>query len=251
MRERYNPWPAFVDLFSALFIAALAGFILIAAAFHPDDQSKSNGDEAQQREYVNGRITRVKQTADDVTSKIQDELNSTGGLQGKVGRCGEEETCVDLYIHFDPNKEEIKSGERKGLENTIEIIKNSISQLSEGKAEMLRDLEICIEGHTDSTQVSHSTDEHTRFAFNWNLSGRRATSVLHEFAAKGMSPRDYNIVAIGYADSKPACDESVDTTSTCRDQNRRTTLLLRPDHRRIEERLLGEHNKRLHQHKSP
>ena len=53
---------------------------------------------------------------------------------------------------------------------------------------------------------------------------------------KKLEPPNYQIVAIGYADSQPfpGCDR---VKPDCYDKNRRTTLRLRADPRQIESRL--------------
>ena len=146
-------------------------------------------------------------------------------------RCGED-TCIDLYIHFKKDEDVIdNNAELSSLKNSCSAIRNAIDQLP---PERKKDIEIIIEGHTDNQQPSESTDARVRYLFNWNLSGKRATSVLYEFQQCGLVPPEYQIVAIGYADSMPICK---DDNQACRDNNRRTTLRLRADTKRIEERL--------------
>jgi flagellar motor protein MotB len=221
MRRRTNPWIAYSDLFSALLVATFAGFIVLSAAYRHV---------LGRYEKAEKETTKVRQEANSLVTQIQQALNQ-GTLGSSVRSCGED-TCIDLYIHFDKNQAEIvNSGELSSLKNSCSAFRNAIDQLSH---ERKKDIELIIEGHTDSQQPSEHTDARERFLFNWNLSGKRATSVLYEFQRCGLVPPEYQIVAIGYADSMPLCS---DTSKVCLDSNRRTTLRLRADTKRIEERL--------------
>lgn len=78
------------------------------------------------------------------------------------------------------------------------------------------DGDVSIEGHTDNVPI------HTaRFPSNWELSTRRATSVLRHLVESGL-PRE-GVRAIGYADTKPLeSNESFDGRAA----NRRVELLV-------------------------
>jgi len=222
MRRRTNPWIAYSDLFSALLVATFAGFIVLSAAYRHM---------LGQYEKVREEMSAVRQEANSVVDQIQQALNQGNALGSTVRRCGED-TCIDLYIHFKKDEDVIENGsELSSLKNSCSAIRNAIDRLS---PERKKDIQLTIEGHTDSQQPSKSIDARARYLFNWNLSGKRATSVLYEFQQCGLVPPEYQIVAIGYADSMPICS---DTNRACLDSNRRTTLRLRADTKRIEERL--------------
>lgn len=222
MRRRTNPWIAYSDLFSALLVSTFAGFIVLSAAY----------------QHVLGRYqqaeketTKIRQEANSLVSQVQQALNQENALGNEVRRCGED-TCIDLYMHFAQNMDNIVDAEElSSLNRSCSALKEAIDKLSSDRR---KDIEIIIEGHTDSQQASTISDERERFLFNWNLSGKRATSVLYEFKRCGLAPPDYQIVAIGYADSMPLCPDS---TKKCYETNRRTTLRLRADTKRIEQRL--------------
>jgi outer membrane protein OmpA-like peptidoglycan-associated protein len=221
MRRRTNPWIAYSDLFSALLVATFAGFMVLSAAYRHM---------LGRYEEVEKEMTKVRQEANSVVTQIQQALNQGNALGSRVRSCGED-TCIDLYIHFDENQDVIKDSEElSSLENSCSALRSAIDQLP---LERKKDIEIIIEGHTDSQQPS-ANDARERFLFNWNLSGKRATSMLYQFQRCGLVPPEYQIVAIGYADSMPICREN---NKGCLDRNRRTTLRLRADTKRIEERL--------------
>lgn len=222
MPRRTNPWPAFVDLFSALLIATFAGFIMLAGAYQHEVGGYQEAELAKKK---------TRDEADRIVDQVKKSLERDNMVKAKVRPCGED-TCIDLYMHFGLNDDRITSNdERTSLEGTCKIIKDALDGLP---AEQRKDIALTIEGHTDSKQVSNRTDARTAYSFNWNLSAKRATSVLYVFQSCGLKPPDYKVVAIGYADSKKLCFEP---TNYCDDQNRRTTLLLHADSQSIEARL--------------
>jgi outer membrane protein OmpA-like peptidoglycan-associated protein len=222
MLRRTNPWPAYAELFSALLIATFAGFMMLSAAYQ---HVLGRYQKAEQE------VTKVRQQANSLVTNIQQALTQENAMGGHVRPCGED-TCIDFNIHFDTGDDKILSEEEKdSLWITCSAIKNVIDRQP---PEQKKDIQITIEGHTDSKQAQKIPDPRERYLYNWNLSGRRATSVLYEFNKCGLTPPDYRIVAIGYADSKSLC---ADETKGCLDSNRRTTLSLHADTKRIEERL--------------
>lgn len=227
MLRRTNPWPSFVELFSALLTATFAGFIVITVAYQQEVA------EYKKREL---EIKKSRVEADKIIDKVKNSLVADASMQKYVRPCGDD-TCIDLYIHFEKNGDVIQHPEElKALSSTCTVLKNSLDTLSQTQK---KDIEVIIEGHTDNTQVSGSDDSRVIYLFNWNLSGKRATSVLYEFQKCGLRAPSYQILAIGYADSDPICKEENDE---CQAKNRRTTLRLRADTKRIEERLKNMSN---------
>lgn len=77
-------------------------------------------------------------------------------------------------------------------------------------------LNIRIEGHTDSTPISNS-----RYPSNWELSTARASSVLIRMTASGIAPE--RLSAAGYGGFQPVADNS---TVEGRSQNRRVDVVI-------------------------
>ncbi|MBC7690423.1 MAG: OmpA family protein [Methylotenera sp.] len=69
---------------------------------------------------------------------------------------------------------------------------------------------IVVEGHTDSRQILGGA-----YASNWELSGARASQVVRMFVDKGFNPQ--NLVAIGYADTRPDSPTTADPGSATAD----------------------------------
>lgn len=216
--RRANPWPALVDLFSALFIAAFGGLMLLSAAYKV----------RVEQEVV---ASQVRAAADLIHSRLRLAIAKHERLQSRVRECGDD-TCIDVYIHF-PRNEDVIADERErvALRELGDELRRGFDQLT---ALDRGDVELIVEGHADRAQVLRSADSREAFLYNWNLSARRASSVVFEFRSIGLQPPRYKIVAIGYADSQPICPELSDA---CEELNRRTTLRLRIDTKSVEERL--------------
>ncbi len=242
MRYRTNPWPSFADLFSATLIVTFAGMVMMSAAYRKDVQDyKRIAAEADKRiEEANRRaneaktvaaaVSRARAEADKIIEQVQQALKNDSSMKSVTRPCGDD-TCIDIYIQFPLDGSEINNSEQLAtLRRACSQVKKAIDALP---AEQRKDIEIVIEGHTDNTQPEMA-DARAQYLYNWDLSARRATSVAYEFKQMGLTPDFYRIVAIGYADSVPICN---DDTQECRDRNRRTTLILRGDTRRIENRL--------------
>lgn len=222
MARRTNPWPAFVDLFSALLVITFAGFMMLSAAYQH---------ELKRFQETESEMTKVRQEANRIIGTIQKSLTKDSALASRVRPCGED-TCIDLDLHFAEGHDAIGDNqEQAALERVCVIIKSAIDALPPHDR---KDIGLVIEGHTNQNQPSEPLSPRDKYLFNWNLSGRRATSVLYKFQQCGLSAPVYSVEAIGYADSKPIC---TDATQNCSDKNRRTTLLLRADTHRIETRL--------------
>jgi flagellar motor protein MotB len=223
MYRRTNPWPAFADLFSALLIATFAGFIMLAGAYQQ---------ELGRYQQAEKETTKMRKEADRMVEQIQSRLGEDNLLGSRVRRCGED-TCIDLDLHFKTNDDILADpNESDALGKTCQVLRDAIDQLPDVQR---KDIQLTIEGHTDNTQAQRVTDQRERYLFNWNLSSRRASSVSYVFHQCGLKTPEYQIVAIGYADSVPL--PCVVPTDECNAKNRRTTLRLHADTRRIGERL--------------
>jgi flagellar motor protein MotB len=234
MSRRSNPWPAFADLFAALLVAAFAGFILIASELKgagkrlADLETKVEIYERRERE-----LSRIRAEADRIAGDLEARLAEDQRLRGKVTKCGDD-ACLDLFIHFRRNEAQISEDQQfqvGALQEACHTLRRALDRLPPAQR---RDIEVIVEGHADRTQVSRVTDPRVAFLFNWYLSSQRAASVLYEFQRCGLTPPTYGIAMIGYADSDQICTQP---TESCDQENRRTTLRLRADTRKIAKRL--------------
>lgn len=187
--------------------------------------------ELKRFQEAEGATTKMRKEANRIVAEIQRSLNKNSSLATRVRPCGED-TCIDLDIHFAEGQDWIQDEqERIALQEVCGIIKGAIDSLPPSDR---KDIGLIIEGHTNRNQPTEPLNPREKYLFNWNLSGRRATSVLYVFKECGFLTPSYNLEAIGYADSRPVC---IEPTKKCDDENRRTTLLLRADTRKIQSRL--------------
>jgi flagellar motor protein MotB len=229
VRRRTNPWPAFSDLFIALLVATFAGFMMLSASYQ--SELKKFQSELKRFQNVEGKTTKMRLEANRIIQEIEQALAKNASLASHVRSCGED-ACIDLDIHFEEGSDTIANeGEENVLRQICGIIKGAVDSLQPSDRQ---DIGLVIEGHTNRNQPQDLLSPREKYLFNWNLSGRRATSVLYVFKDCGMATPTYNVQAIGYADSKPICQEP---TKKCNDDNRRTRLLLRADTRSIQSRL--------------
>ena len=238
MRNRSNPWPAFVDLFASIMVITFAGFVIFAAAIKSRQIGLDVCREKLEKttisltklkkqiaviEVKRNRLNLARQRADQILNKVRSALTHSGLLKNRVRSCGPD-ACLDLYIHFPLNQDIITSEEeRRNLALACRIIRDHLDALPDS---LRTAIQIVIEGHTDSQPARLIHNPRKRMMFNWVLSGRRAASVLYEFSACGLRPPDYNIVSRGYADTMPLCRQR---TEKCYARNRRTTLRLSID----------------------
>src|SRR3954454_2922727 len=175
--RRSNPSPAFVDLFSALLIAAFGGLMLLSAAY------KSRVDQ----EVI---ASDVRHAADAIHKRLRMAIAGRQTLRARTRDCGDD-TCIDLYIHFAVNKDTIADPvEKLALRDLGVDLRRGLDELPELDR---RDVEVIVEGHADRTPVTQIGDQRHAFLFNWNLSAQRASSVVYEFRSIGLHVPEYKV----------------------------------------------------------
>jgi flagellar motor protein MotB len=214
VKRHVDPFPAVSDLFSGLLIATFGGLILFAGLLPGNNILPPEP----------GPVDPVDIEAKRLQTEARKALEQH--LQGTSRECGGD-VCVDVSIEFELDEDRVGGQYRESLRRACSALRQVV-RLHQSE------LEISIEGHTDSTQPKDpdppkpKIPERDRFLYNWNLSARRASSVLYEFKECGLGPADYRIVALGYADTRPIGKA---------ENSRRTTFRLRPDRVEIAKRL--------------
>lgn len=216
MSRRQNAWPAYVDLFGGLLITTLGGLMMLTEHYK---------NERTQDDTVSG----VRRKADDVARRLNEAMRSTGIMDSEVGACVDDpqDVCVNLSITFNVDETTIKDEERPALSKFGEILKTALEREFTGPERKM--VQIVVEGHADTTPVRGLT-ERDAYLYNWNISAGRATSVLWEFHKAELNARQYNIAAIGYADSRAECASD---EAECLARDRRTTVRLHVDNRAV------------------
>lgn len=219
-RRRFETWPAFVDLFIALFVAALGGFVLTAGLA---------GQIAEEIEKA-----KMVSEAERIGELIEAQISPDSMAQVTVSRPGDE-VAIDLYFNFALDRAVLLPDDVIQVREMAAVIREALEALP---ARQRRLMQVVIEGHTDSIQPS-GKDSRDTYLYNWTLSSQRALSVLYEFQASGLTADTYSLHAVGYADSRPL-PECSDHNPSCDERNRRTTIRLRPDYVLIEQSLQGQ-----------
>ncbi len=207
MRRMTDPWPALSDLFSGLLVACFGG-LMLSMGKPPDPVSE-----------------KAHEIRNSVKQRLTEQLGGRTSIEG-------DDVLIHVDLHFDRNKATILSEDRQKIEDACK----SLKQLFQENKSWHRAVEIWIEGHTDSTQPVSAATARDRYLYNWDLSGRRADSVLYEFQTHGLDPRLYKIMAIGYADSRPLTGANAEEGDRL---SRRTTFRIRLDKCVIEKDILG------------
>ena len=184
----------------------------------------------EQKETMEGQIAELrddlnatKTQVDEVSKKLQmteeelamvkDEINSIFGSYKDSG-LSLEERDGRLYVVTDPGlayrsgSYSLSSDERSALEELASTLKNNPA------------LSILVEGHTDDQTVKAGAS----FQDNWELSSKRALSVVRTLVKNGVDPSQ--VAAVGRGDAMPVGDNE---TSEGRSENRRTVIMPNPD----------------------
>jgi outer membrane protein OmpA-like peptidoglycan-associated protein len=221
VRHRLNPWPAVADLFSGLVVACFAALVLITA-------THTNVLESLRRLAKPEVHAESDQMLKALTAVFMRLPNA------EIRECGIDR-CIDVPVPFEVNDWRIAESYRSNISDVCENYKKALASFPLGCD---REIQLIVEGHTDSQQPNEKrvTDPKERYLFNWELSSKRAGSILYELKADcGVTKEQFNIMAAGYADTNPKCKPADDPH--CYGPNRRTTLRFHPDAEIIEGRL--------------
>jgi len=215
MYRRSNPWPSFVDLFSLLLLITLGGLVIV---WRPN---KGTGQ---------SRATETQVQAHQIMMRVVQVLRNSN-IANKVRPCGED-TCVDLYVHFATDRDSIdRPEEATSLTAACSELRYAFDKLRNESPNAASAMQLIIEGHADRRVPQSAPDARTQYLYNWKLSAARAAAVLWAFRECGLNERDYPISAVAKGDTEPLC---VENTKECYGQNRRTTLRLQVDTRKLQ-----------------
>lgn len=203
-----GPWVVTADLFAGILL-----FVLLGVALFPRPASVK----------FTERLVQAMNTATQITRSIENGLRAS--LPPSAPPVVFEETRVSIpsgalfqsfgYDDFtaDIEKRQFLAALRDSVRGALDTVEPSRRRL----------VKVIIEGHTDSAPILKVTRE---IPTNWELSARRATGVLRFFAEGGMGAADYNIVAVGLADTMPTASND---TEEGRAANRRIVIRIAPD----------------------
>ena len=110
-------------------------------------------------------------------------------------------------VLFDSGKPDLRSDSLEKLAKVSSVVQNVVPDLGVG-----------IEGHTDNDPIKHSG-----WRSNWELSSARALSVLHYLVEKGVAPQ--RLAATGYGEYRPVASND---DNVGRARNRRVEIVILP-----------------------
>jgi flagellar motor protein MotB len=207
-----NVWISFADVFAGLLLIALMGLVVVLGKHSAEDVRFSSS------------LVQAMNRATEITKQMQGKLGKQLPAVASQTQYSETEIVIPAGALFAPlgfDDYLLDSKKREVLTTIRQALKDSLDQAGEER----KYLRIVIEGHTDSDPIRPS--KMTReIPTNWELSSRRATGVLRFFEEGGLKAQDYNIVAMGLADTQPV---GPNTTEAEKSLNRRIVIRIAPD----------------------
>jgi outer membrane protein OmpA-like peptidoglycan-associated protein len=207
-----NIWVSFADVFAGLLLITIVGLVFLLN-HRQDENVKFSRD-----------LVQVMNRATETTKQMQVKLSHL--LPSVFSQTQSSETQIvipagalfasfgfDDYLN-DPTKLKLLTDIRQTLKESLDAA---------GKERKF--LRVIIEGHTDGDPVKLGPTTKC-IPTNWELSSRRATGVLRFFEEGGMSAQEYNIVAMGLADTQPVAPN---TSEVEKSKNRRIVIRVEPD----------------------
>jgi outer membrane protein OmpA-like peptidoglycan-associated protein len=210
-----NVWISFADVFAGLLLIILMGLVLVLYRFR---------DHTVEEIQFSSSLVRSMNRATDITKELQKKLSDRLPSMSDQTQYSETQIVIpagalfgsygfDDYLN-DPTKLKLLTDIRQALRDALD----------QAGAER-RFLRIIIEGHTDSDPIKPSAINRA-IPTNWELSSRRATGVLRFFEEGFLTAKDYNIVAMGLADTVPVVSNE---TEEEKKKNRRIVIRIEPD----------------------
>jgi len=173
MARKLDPWPAISDLFSGLLVVCFVALIIFT--------------------MLASREEKVRKRADHIRNEIKLKLEKTL-VRSKTRKCGAEDVCLDIDVRFETDKDEVPLEFGQSLVGACAALRETFEAMLE---EDRRAVIIQVEGHTDQDQPEHTLDLRQRYKYNWDLSSKRASSVLFELDQCGLSALQVEMRAIG------------------------------------------------------
>lgn len=189
-----------INLVVVIFVASffVSGCTFIFQKGRRSDVEKINQLERQLTDLERAKIALEKSLSKEISDK---EVTLEMAEKGLV-------VTFLSEILFDSGKATIKKAADVSLNKVADVAKDIVP-----------DLNIGVEGHTDNVPIKHSG-----WKSNWELSTARATSVIHYLInEKGVAPQ--RLAAIGYGEFRPVASND---TPEGRRKNRRVEIVIMP-----------------------
>lgn len=212
-----NIWIGFADLFAGLLLVALMGLAVVVDKYR---------DQALEDIKFSSNLVHQMNKATDINKHLMEKLRARLPESIEQPEYSETEIVIPAEALFVPFGFDVTDSKKRDLLAAIrEALKESLDEARDDR----NFLRIVIQGHTDSDPIKKSAIT-KQIPTNWELSSRRATGVLRFFEEGGLTPADYNVVAMGLADKKSVAPND---TEENRARNRRIVIRIEPDLNKI------------------
>ena len=178
------------------------------------DKQRLNGEIESLRTDLNSTKSQVTQVQNELSmtqkelAEIKDQINGAFAKYKNSGLTLEERegrlyVMTKQPVQYRTGSARLTSDEKKALDELAGILKNN------------PELKLLVEGHTDNVQFVPGAGSD-----NWDLSVRRAMSVVRQLLSQGVNPNQ--VAAVGRGETMPAASND---SSEGRAQNRRTVVM--------------------------
>lgn len=213
-----NVWISFADLFAGLLLIVLLGLIVTLSNY------KKLNEEL--------RFSRELQVAINQAVEVNTQMRSrlTATLPPTAEPLSYSETALSIpsVVLFRSFSYDDFLQDKQRLE-VLALVRGALKDALDQAGPQRKYLKVVIEGHTDSDPIRRDASTQA-IPTNWELSSRRATGVLRYFEEGGMSASEYDIRAMGLADTVPVASN---TSEEGKERNRRIVIRIEPDLEKI------------------
>lgn len=197
MRRKFCLFVSFLIILAVSFSSSGCTFIF---------QKGRRNDASDQISKLKSDIDELQRAKDELENRLKNEIADKEVSVERLQK-GLVITFV-AEVLFDSGKAELRKESFPKLDKIVSVVN-----------EVVPDLNIGIEGHTDNEPIKKSG-----WKSNWELSSHRALSVLHYLSEHSVLP--VRLAAIGYGEYHPV--ESNDTKEG-RQKNRRVEIVILPN----------------------
>lgn len=186
------------------------------------DQQKALADQQKELAERQAEIERQARQLKDLESQLKAKDEAMASLKGSIANALAGFSSDELTVEHKDGKVYVSLEEKLLFASGQYEVNNkgvsAIRKIAAVLKDVTDDVDIAVEGHTDNVPLRGQVIQD-----NWDLSAKRATSVVRVLIAGGVP--DGRVQAIGRADTAPVADNA---TEEGRCKNRRTEIVLTP-----------------------
>lgn len=186
------------------------------------DKTQQIASQQRELEASQAEIERQAKRLRELESQLKAKDEAMANLKNTIAKALVDFSSDELNVEHKDGKVYVSLEEKLLFESGQYEVNNkgvaAIRKIAAVLKDVTTDVDIAVEGHTDNVPLRGQVIQD-----NWDLSAKRATSVLRILVAGGVP--ESRVQAIGRADTNPVADNS---TADGRCKNRRTEIVLTP-----------------------